>query len=91
MRIKLLAGVAVIAAGVGLSPLTSGTALVRAAPSNPLTPCSDCLPGPGGGPGGSAIGVNGAPILVPITGGGPKSGQPSLMQPRAHTAQPTGN
>jgi hypothetical protein len=87
MSIKLLAGVAVIAAGVGLS----GAAPVHAAPSNPLTPCSECLPGPGGGPGGSTIGVNGAPILVPMTGGGPKSGQPSLMQPRAHTAHPAGN
>ena len=49
MSIKLLAGVAVIAAGVGLS----GAAPVHAAPTNPLTPCSDCLPGPGGGPGGT--------------------------------------
>ncbi len=48
MGIKLLAGVAVIAAGIGLS----GLAPVHAAPSNPLSPCSDCLPGPGGGPGG---------------------------------------
>ena len=53
MSIKLLAGVAVIAAGVGLS----GPAPVHAAPTNPLTPCSDCLPGPGGGPGGHAIGI----------------------------------
>jgi hypothetical protein len=83
MRIKLLAGVAVIAAGIGLTP---GTAVVHAAPTNPLSPCSDCLPGPGGGPGGAAIGVPAAPILVPLLGGGPKSGAPSVMQPRAHTA-----
>ncbi len=87
MSIKLLAGVAVIATGIGLS----GAAPVYATPTNPLTPCSDCLPGPGGGPGGSAIGVPAAPNLVPLIGGGPKSGAPSVMQPRAHTAQPAGN
>ena len=87
MSIKLLAGVAVIAAGVGLS----GPAPVHAAPPNPLTPCSDCLPGPGGGPGGHAIGVPGTPVHIPVPGGGPKSGKPSVMQPRANTAQPTGH
>ena len=64
MSIKLLAGVAVIAAGVGLS----GPAPVHAAPTNPLTPCSDCLPGPGGGPGGHAIGIPGTPVHLPMTG-----------------------
>ncbi len=87
MSIKLLAGVAVMAVGVGLS----GPAPVHAAPPNPLTPCSDCLPGPGGGPGGHAIGVPGTPVLVPMTGGGPKTGRGSVQQPRANTAQPTGN
>ena len=87
MRIKLLAGVAVIAAGVGLS----GPAPVHAAPSNPLSPCSDCLPGPGGGPGGHAIGAPGTSVLVPMTGGGAKSGKGSIMQPRAKTATPIGH
>jgi hypothetical protein len=87
MSIKLLAGVAVIAAGVGLS----GAAPVHAAPTNPLTPCSDCLPGPGGGPGGHAIGIPAAPIQLPMTGGGPKTGGSSIVQPRANTAQPAGN
>ncbi len=87
MSIKLLAGVAVIAAGVGLS----GAAPVQAAPTNPLTPCSDCLPGPGGGPGGHAIGIPGAPIQLPMTGGGPKTGGPSIAQPRANIAKATGH
>ena len=87
MGIKLLAGVAVLAAGVGLS----GPAPVHAAPTNPLSPCSNCLPGPGGGPGGHAIGAPGTSVLVPAAGGGPKSGKPSVMQPRAKTAQPTGH
>ena len=87
MSIKLLAGVAVIAAGIGLS----GPAPVHAAPTNPLSPCSDCLPGPGGGPGGHAVGTPGTSVLVPVAGGGPKSGKPSIMPPRAHPAQPTGN
>ena len=86
MSIKLLAGVAVIAAGVGLA----GAAPVHAAPSNPLSPCSDCLPGPGGGPGGHAIGVPRTVILPPIVGGGPKTGVPSVMQPRANTAKHVG-
>ena len=84
MSIKLLAGVAVIAAGVGLS----GAAPVHAAPSNPLSPCSDCLPGPGGGPGGHAIGAPGTSVFVPTPGGGAKSGKPSVMQPHANTATP---
>jgi hypothetical protein len=83
MGIKLLAGVAVIAAGVGFS----GAAPVHAAPTNPLTPCSDCLPGPGGGPGGHSIGAPGAAILPPMMGGGPKSGTPSIAQPRANPAR----
>ena len=87
MSIKLLAGVAVIAAGVGLS----GAAPVHAAPTNPLSPCSDCLPGPGGGPGGHAIGIPAAPIQLPMTGGGPKSGRPSVVQPRANPAKPIGH
>ena len=84
MSIKLLAGVAVIVAGVGLS----GVAPVHAAPTNPLSPCSDCLPGPGGGPGGNAIGIPAAPIQLPMTGGGPKTGGSSIAQPRANTATP---
>jgi hypothetical protein len=83
MGIKLLAGVAAIAAGVGLS----GPAPVHAAPTNPLSPCSDCLPGPGGGPGGYAIGIPGA-VQLPTTGGGPKTGGSSIVQPRANTAKP---
>ena len=87
MSIKLLAGVAVIAAGVGFS----GAAPVHAAPTNPLTPCSDCLPGPGGGPGGHAIGIPATPIQLPMNGGGPKTGGPSNVQPRANTATPVGH
>jgi hypothetical protein len=81
MGIKLLAGVAVIAAGIGLS----GLAPVHAAPSNPLTPCSECLPGPGGGPGGHSIGAPGPSVTLPITGTGPKMGRPSVMPPRTNT------
>jgi hypothetical protein len=84
MSIKLLAGVAVIAAGVGLS----GAAPVHAAPTNPLTPCSDCLPGPGGGPGGLTIGIPATPVQLPMTGGGPKTGGSSIVQPRANTTTP---
>ena len=87
MSIKLLAGVAVIAAGVGLS----GAAPVHAAPTNPLSPCSDCLPGPGGGPGGHSIGIPATPIQLPMTGGGPKSGRGTVMQHRPNTIEPTGN
>lgn len=87
MSIKLLAGVAVLAAGVGLS----GPAPVHAAPTNPLSPCSNCLPGPGGGPGGHAIQAPGTSVLVPVAGGGPKSGKPLVLPPRANTTQPTGN
>ncbi len=87
MRIQLLAGVAVIAVGVGLSPLTSVVAPVHAAPSNPQTPCSVCLPGPGGGPGGQRIGEPGHGVL-PEMGVGPKMGHPSVARPRAHTAAP---
>jgi hypothetical protein len=87
MSIKLLAGVAVIAAGVGFS----GVAPVHAAPTNPLTPCSDCLPGPGGGPGGHSIGIPAMPIQLPATGGGPKSGRGSVMRPHVDTVEPTGN
>ena len=87
MSIKLLAGVAVVAAGFGLS----GPAPVHAAPTTPLSPCSDCLPGPGGGPGGHAIGAPGTTVLVPMTGGGPKSGRPSVMQPHAKTTKPLGH
>jgi hypothetical protein len=87
MSIKLLAGVAVIAAGVGLS----GSAPVHAAPTNPLSPCSDCLPGPGGGPGGHSIGIPATPIQLPMTGGGPKSGGPSVTHPRHDTAKPIGH
>ena len=86
MSIKLLAGVAVIAAGVGLS----GAAPVHAAPTNPLTPCSQCLPGPGGGPGGHSIGVPATSSHLPMTGGGPKTGGSSIVQPRAKTALPVG-
>jgi hypothetical protein len=75
MRIKLLAGVAVIATGVGLSPVTSGTALVQAAPGPP-SPCLLNCPGPSGAP------RQGAPLQSPNNsqpfqgefGGGPKSG-----------------
>jgi hypothetical protein len=87
MSIKLLAGVAVIAAGVGFS----GAAPVHAAPTNPLTPCSDCLPGPGGGPGGHSIGIPATPIQLPMTGGGPKSGRGSVVQPRTNTVAPAGH
>jgi hypothetical protein len=86
MGIKVLAGVAVIAAGIGLS----GVAPVHASPLNPLSPCSDCLPGPGGGPGGHSIEAPGPLITPPITGTGPKMGRPSVMPPRAKTAQPVG-
>jgi hypothetical protein len=86
MGIKLLAGVAVIAAGIGLS----GVAPVHASPSNPLSPCSDCLPGPGGGPGGHSIGAPGPSVTPPIMGTGPKMGRPSVIPPRAKTAQPVG-
>ena len=86
MSIKLLAGVAMIAAGVGLS----APAPVHAAPTNPLTPCSDCLPGPGGGPGGHSIGAPGPSFAPPMTGTGPKMGRPSVMAPRAKTAHPAG-
>ena len=86
MSIKLLAGVAVIAAGVGFS----GAAPVHAAPTNPLTPCSECLPGPGGGPGGHSIGIPADAIHLPMTGGGPKTGGSSIVQPRANTALPIG-
>jgi hypothetical protein len=84
MSIKLLAGVAVIATGVGLSPLTPAAVLVHAAPSNPLTPCSDCLPGPGGGPGGHVIGAPRTPVPVPVMGGGPKTGRPSIERHGTH-------
>jgi hypothetical protein len=77
MRIQLLAGVAVIAVGVGLSP----AATVHAAPTNPLTPCSQCAPGPGGGPGGQRIGEPGHGVVVPEMGVGPKMGRPSVVQP----------
>ena len=87
MSIKLLAGVAVIAAGVGVS----GAAPVHAAPTNPLSPCSDCLPGPSGGPGGHAIGIPGPSVQPPTTGGGPKTGGASIVQPRANTAKPVGH
>jgi hypothetical protein len=87
MSIKLLAGVAVIAAGVGLS----GAAPVHAAPTNPLSPCSDCLPGPGGGPGGHSIGIPAPSAQLPMTGGGPKTGGSSIVQPRANTAKSTGH
>jgi hypothetical protein len=87
MSIKFLAGVAVIAAGVGLS----GPAPVHAAPTNPLTPCSECLPGPGGGPGGHVIGIPATPVQLPMTGGGPKTGGSSSVQPRANTALPIGH
>jgi len=85
MRIQLLAGVAVIAVGVGLAPMTFGAAPVHAAPFNPLTPCSQCLPGPGGGPGGQSIAGRGHGVL-PVMGVGPKMGQPSVAQPHAHPA-----
>jgi len=86
MSSKLLAGVAVFVAGFGLS----GVAPVHATPSNPLTPCSTCLPGPGGGPGGQGIGLPG-PSVVPVTGGGPKTGHPSVRPRGANTATPIGN
>jgi hypothetical protein len=87
MSIKLLAGAVVIAAGVGLS----FAAPVHAAPTNPLTPCSDCLPGPGGGPGGHTIGAPGIQVLLPAPGGGPKSGRGSIVQPRANSVETTGH
>jgi hypothetical protein len=89
MRLKLLAGVAVIATGFGLLPTTPVAAPAHAAPS-PLAPCSPCLPGPGGGPGGNAIGVPGH-SAVPETGGGPKTGHPSIAQRGASTTRPIGN
>ncbi len=87
MSIKLLAGVAVIAAGFGFS----GAAPVHATPTNPLTPCSECLPGPGGGPGGHAIGIPADAVHLPMTGGGPKTGGSSIERPRANTALPIGH
>jgi hypothetical protein len=89
MSSKLAAGVAVFAVGAGLLPVTFGTAPVHAAPY-PLSPCSNCLPGPGGGPGGQGIGGPG-PSVLPVTGGGPKTGHPSVRMPGPNTATPVGN
>jgi len=82
MYMKRLAGVAVTAAGVGLSALTVGTGLVNAAPSDPPPPCPTCHPGPGG----AMTGPPGSPAVdPPIVGGGPKSGgraqQPGVKPP----------
>jgi hypothetical protein len=48
MNLKLLAGAAVIAVGVGMSGLTSGVGLVNAAPLDPLPPAPGLQTGPGG-------------------------------------------
>jgi hypothetical protein len=96
---KLLAGVAVIATGVGLAPVMSGVAAVHASPSNPLSPCSNCLPGPGGGPGGGAldgqypygypgIHVPSRSVIIPPVGGGPKSGGRTVQLPAAPAPGP---
>jgi hypothetical protein len=47
MNIKGLAAAAGIAAGVGMSTLTSGVALVNAAPLQPLPPAPAVQPDPG--------------------------------------------
>lgn len=88
MNRTFLVGVAMIAAGFGLSLATPTAAPVHAAPS-PLSPCTNCLPGPGGGPGGQAI-VPG-PSVLPVTGGGPKTGHPLIQPPGANTATPIGH
>ena len=92
MSIKLLVGMAAITAGVGLSTLTSGAALVYAAPSDPPPPCINCQPGPGGP--GSSPQDNPLPpgypgflhpvrgVLIPPVGGGPTSGGRSVEQPQ---------
>jgi hypothetical protein len=103
MRIKLLTGVAVMATGVGLSPVMPGAALVYAAPSNQSPPCLlNCQPGPGGPgsspqtnplrPGYPGILVPGRPaVIVPPVGGGPKSGGRSVQQPGVAAATPAGD
>jgi hypothetical protein len=95
MDIKLLAGVAAIATGVGLSISTSGAALVHAAPSNPSPPCMfNCQPGPGA-PGSSPRDDPLPPgypgildpvrgVIFPPVGGGPHTGGRSVQQPGTH-------
>ena len=87
MDIKLLAGAAAIATGVGLSTLTSGAGLVHAAPSNPPPPCVTCPSSPGG-PG---IQVPGSRKIIPPMGGSAKSGQASVVVPHHATARPAGH
>jgi hypothetical protein len=50
MNIKSLAAAAAIAAGVGISALTSGVGLVNAAPLDPPPPAPTIQPDPGGPP-----------------------------------------
>jgi hypothetical protein len=50
MNIKSLAAAAAIAAGVGMSALTSGVGLVNAAPLDPPPPAPTIQPDPGGHP-----------------------------------------
>ncbi len=86
MKSKYAARLAALAAGIGLSALPLGVAIVHAAPSDPPPPCVNCEPGPGGGPapgpqmqGPSMKGPNleppGTTGVQPPTGGGPKSGR----------------
>jgi hypothetical protein len=48
MNLKRVAAAAAIAAGVGMSGLTSGVGLVNAAPLDPLPPAPGFQPDPGG-------------------------------------------
>jgi hypothetical protein len=48
MNLKRLAAAAAIAAGVGMSAMTSGVGLVNAAPLDPLPPAPGFQPDPGG-------------------------------------------
>ncbi len=50
MNLKRLAAAAAIAAGVGMSGLTSGVGLVNAAPLDPLPPAPGFQPDPTGPP-----------------------------------------
>ncbi len=97
MDMKLLAGLPAVATGIALSTLTSGTALVYAAPSNPSPPCVICQPGPTE-PGGQqnnrwvspGILVPGRSIIIPPTGGGPKTGGRSVELPNVKAGTPGG-
>jgi hypothetical protein len=97
MDMKLLAGLPAVATGIALSTLTSGTALGYAAPPNPSPPCVICQPGLAG-PGGQqnndsvspGILVPGRSIVIPPTGGGPKTGGRSVELPNAKAGAPGG-